>query len=213
MMTNANPARPAKFNFDTVFGASKGAATQAGTRHRSAYTAEEVEAIRQEMFAKGKAAASQEAMNVQAAALISIAQGLGTLISQFDATLEATRNDSAQLALAVGRKLAEAAIDAFPGLEVENLLGECMHKLHQEPRLVVRVNPSLVDAIRERVGPLGEKHGFSGRVVILGEPALSGSSCRIEWADGGIERDLSGTFAGLEEQVARWSASNPGEEN
>ncbi|MEQ1754643.1 MAG: FliH/SctL family protein [Micropepsaceae bacterium] len=213
MSTPAQPARPTKFNFDTVFG-SNGASTgtQAG-RPRSAYSADEVEAIRKETFAAGKASASAELAHMQAMALSSIAQTLGTLIQQFDGQISALRLESANLALAVGRKLAETALQASPQGEVVALISECMHKMHLESRLVIRVSPEIAEQITSHIQTLADRNGFSGRVIVLVEPSLSSSACRIEWADGGIEQDTSETFAAIQEQVARWQAARTGEEN
>jgi flagellar assembly protein FliH len=93
------------------------------------------------------------------------------------------------------------------------LVADCLHKLHREPRLVVRVAPNLAEALRTDIDALCAEHGFAGRVVILAEDALAGADCRIEWADGGIERDLAKTFADIEQSAERWRASTMSEEN
>lgn len=212
-MTNATPSpKPAKFNFDTVFG-SKGAPVTATTsKVRSAYSAEEVEQIRREAHAAGRQAASAEAMHAQAAALSAIAQGTHALIQQFDSQLRAMQAQSAELALAVGRKLADAVVEVAPHAEALRFISDCMHKLHQEPRLVIRVAPQTAEFIKGQIESLSEQHGFSGRVIVLPEASMSAVACRIEWADGGVEQDLEATFEAIREQVARWqqSANNEG---
>lgn len=212
-MTTPQPNRPPKFNFDTVFGAKGTNQAVPENRSRSAYSAEEVDTIRKEMLAQGKAAASAEASAVHAMALTSISQSMVAMISQFDAYLAELRTESAALALSVGKKLAESALSVLPHNETEALIAECMHKLHLEPRLVVRVSAELAEHIKSRVEPLSEGSGFAGRVIVLVEPALTGPACRVEWADGGIERDLVNTFAEIEDHMSRWRASSTGEEN
>ena len=78
MSAPAQPSRPTKFNFDTVFGSNGAPATTQANRPRSAYSADEVEAIRKEAFAAGKTTASAELAHMQTMALSSIAQTLGT---------------------------------------------------------------------------------------------------------------------------------------
>lgn len=213
MSTSAQPKTPTKFNFDTVFG-TKGAAPAAqAARARSAYSAEEVELIRKEMLAEGKAQASAELLHAHTMALSAISQSASALIRSYDTTITTLRAESAQLALVVARKLAESALAHCPHEEILALVSECMHKLHLEPRLVIRVAAEFADHIKEQVEPLSERNGFVGRVIVLVEPALSGPACRIEWADGGIEQDLAATFAMIEEHVTRWHAAQTGEEN
>lgn len=212
-MTSATPSpKPAKFNFDTVFGTKGAPAAATATKARSAYSAEEVEQIRREAHAAGKQAASAEAMHAQAAALSAIAQGTHALIQEFDNHLRTMQAQSADLALAVGRKLADAVVAVAPHAEALRFISECMHKLHQEPRLVIRVAPQTAEFIKGQIEGLSEQHGFSGRVIVLPEPAMTGVACRIEWADGGVEQDLEATFEAIREQVARWqqSANNEG---
>lgn len=201
--------RPVKYNFDTVFG-SKGAN---GAHARSSYSSDEVEAIRRDTFAQGKADTEAQAAAARAATLGAVAQGLVRMLGEFDAVVRTMRDESAALAVEVGRKLAEVALAAAPLKEVEALIAECMHKLHREPRLVVRVAPACAEELRADVDRLAAEHAFTGRVVILAEPALGPADCRIEWADGGVERDLAQTCAAIEQGYARWRASNPTEES
>ena len=205
--------QPTKFNFDNVFGTKGGATPTAAPRARSTFSAAEVETIRQEMFLQGKGDAEALSAALRAQTLGAIAQSLTIVVSQFDAAVVAMRQESAALALAVGRKLAETALAAFPMTEVEALVADCLHKLHNEPRLVIRVPADCADPIRADIDALCTQHGFDGRVIIIAEPALAGADCRVEWANGGIERDLASTFASIEQSAERWRASTSAEEN
>ena len=204
--------RPVKFNFDNVFG-SKGPAAPAAPRTRSSYSAAEVETIRGEMLAQGKSDTEAVAAAARAAALGAIAHGLTAIIGQMDATASALREESAGLALEVGRKLANAALSALPAKEVEALVADCLHRLHREPRLVVRASADCAEALRQDIEALCQEHGYAGRVIIMAESALSGADCRVEWADGGVERDLTIATTAIEECFARWRATPSVEEN
>jgi flagellar assembly protein FliH len=205
------PNRPVKFNFDTVF-ATNGAPAN-GARARSSYSAEEAETIRREALAAGKAETEAQAAAARAAALGAVAQGVVKLIAEFDGVIVALRQESASVALEVGRALAGRALAAFPLKEVEALVGDCLHKLHREPRIVVRVSADCADGLRADIDALCAAHGYTGRVVILAEPSLAGADCRVEWADGGIERDLAQTYATIEQCAEHWRVSPPSVES
>lgn len=213
MSTSKTNTRPAKYNFDTVFGASGAPASTLSSRARSVYSADEVEVIRKEAFAAGKASATAEDSHAQTMAITAISQAMSVLINQFDERIAALRGDCAHLALSIARKLAETALEIAPQNEALALIGECMHKLHMEPRLVIRVASDIADHVKASIEPMSEQHGFAGRVIVLIEPSLHATACRVEWADGGIEQDLNTTFSAIQEQVVRWQAARSGEEH
>jgi flagellar assembly protein FliH len=199
-------SRPVKFKFDNVFG-SNGAPAQQSTHARSSYSSEEVESIRKETFAQGKTDAEARSSAARAAAIGAIAQAMLRMLGEVDKAVLSSREESAEVVLHIARKIAGAALDAFPLKEVEALVGECLDKLHREPRIVVRVAEAVVEQLRADIDAMCEQHGFTGRVVVLDEKTLSGADCRIEWADGGIERDLTQIQAAIDEAAERWRAS------
>ena len=117
------------------------------------------------------------------------------------------RADAAELAAAVGQKLAHALLAATPLAEIEHVLSQCLGDLGEEPRVVVRLPDSQVDTLRERIGDLARAAGFAGQVVLLGDPALHASDVRIEWAHGGAERNVLSLQSSIDEAVARFISS------
>ena len=204
-MANQTPApRAIKYTFDTVFGDAEPVAQTQAARARSSYSADEVEKIRGETFAAGKADAEARASALKADAMKNVGSGIGGLIHAVDEMETKLRSESVDLALAIARKLAEASLNAFPMKEIEEVVTDCLHKLHREPRLVVRVSAQLSDTLQVEIHGLADRHGFAGRIVVLPEPSLSGADCRVEWAGGGLERDLETNLAAIDEAVARW---------
>src|SRR5689334_16430808 len=98
-----------KFGFDTVFD-GEGEVAYAAPRPKRLYTAEEVEALRQQAYADGErqALASMQALQAQALAGIADAavQALGTLAE----VAHSHRVGSAELALACATAIADAAL-------------------------------------------------------------------------------------------------------
>jgi len=102
------------------------------------------------------------------------------------------------LAMAIIRKL-HPALAARRGLEeIEAALAGCMEQLKSEPRLVAYVPVGLLDAMNERIGQISASRGFDGRIVLIGDEALGDSDCRIEWPDGGLERDCNRVWQDIE---------------
>jgi flagellar assembly protein FliH len=68
----------------------------------------------------------------------------------------------------------------------------------------VRVNEGLYAAVREKIDDIARAQGFGGRLVVLGEPGIAVGDCRIEWADGGVNRDTGVAERAIGEAVARY---------
>lgn len=197
-----------RFNFDTVFG-EDGEVVRAAPRQRvkTSFTPAEVEAIKQEAFAQGAQDADAAANAALAQALKIAAAQAAELLKRQDAKLAAIRAEASALALSAARRVAGHALSHNPLAEIETTLAAALHGYHGEPRLVVRLNPALAAPLQERMPKLIEAEGYMGRVVVAGDPALRGADCRIEWADGGLERDTGSIFEAIEAEIERWHAA------
>ncbi len=96
------------------------------------------------------------------------------------------------------------ALTARVGIdEIGHLIREIFSEAIQEPRLVVRVVPDLLETIQEIVAETARQSGFDGKYLVLADPALSHSDCRIDWGDGGVERAPKAILATLDAAIAR----------
>jgi flagellar assembly protein FliH len=108
------------------------------------------------------------------------------------------------VAVAVARKLAPSLIEREPFAEISALASGCFRELVAAPHIVIRVNEGLYAAAREKIDDIARAHGFAGRLVVLGEPNIAVGDCRIEWADGGVNRDAGAADRAVGEAVARY---------
>lgn len=132
-----------------------------------------------------------------------IAAAATQLLSTLDRECEIARRDAAALAIATARTLAGSLIDSRPLAEIEALVESCLGPLRTVPHLVIRLRATDADTLRERLQPLAEHAGFSGRIVVRGEENMPAGDCRIEWSDGAIIRDRGKALAEIEAAVDR----------
>jgi len=138
-----------------------------------------------------------------AAALSTISTQLTLAVRAATETPVEVTQAATDLALAILRKM-HPALSAKRGLdEVEAVLASCLEQLKNEPRLVAYVPNQLLDPLNERVSTISAARGFEGRVVLIGDPELADSDCRIEWADGGLERDTRRLWSDIEAALDR----------
>ena len=69
---------------------------------------------------------------------------------------------------------------------------------------MVRVNDALHETARARLDEIVRARGLDSRLVVLAEPDIASGDCRIEWADGGINRDSAAITAAIDEAVKRY---------
>lgn len=199
-------ATPLKFTFDTVFDVGDGGFGD-GQPTYEAYSDKEIEAIRAEARREGaeEATARERASTArhQAEALEAIAARLATIAETQGAALGRAAEDAVALTLDIARKIAPGLLRGAPLAEVEAMIREWLPQLMDEPRVVVRVDQSLLDGLRDHIDDLVAASGFAGRVVLLADAETSGADCRMEWADGGVERDTESVWRDIDACIDR----------
>jgi len=194
----------AKFTFDTEFRAGATMVSEsARLRRKKTLTVEEIETMCARAHHEGTETAqvrANEAINQSLAAMII---SLRAALDQTHAAIEQLRGDAAELALVAARKMASAALDAFPAPDVETALRQAMHQAIGEPRITLRAAPEVIAVLAPRLEAIAQSEGYEGRVLAAAEPALKGGDCRIEWRGGGSERNHAALAEALESLVNR----------
>jgi flagellar assembly protein FliH len=138
---------------------------------------------------------------------------IGERLQALGRTTEDIHYESASHAL----KIAVATVrKVLPGLarrnglaEIEALVRECLNTFYDEPRVVVRVHDKMLDPLRERVDEIAAGCGFNGKIVLFGDEHLAETDCRVEWADGGAERNLTGLYQEIGQVVEKVTGPLP----
>ncbi|HYG87610.1 MAG TPA: FliH/SctL family protein [Azospirillum sp.] len=152
--------------------------------------------------AQGRAEMEASVAALTASALDRIAAGVETLIAEREATNAARRDQPAHIALAIVRKLMPELARRGGLAEIEAMVRSCLTELIDEPRLVVRVADDTLELVREQLEGIASR-GFDAKLTIVGDATLGPGDCRIEWAEGGTERDTGRLLADIEQCAAR----------
>ncbi len=208
---NAN----SKFLFDTEFGAASVPLKKKdkepptpplvySEEHKVAFCDE----ARQAGFAEGQA----QAMEGIEASLTQILDSMNAQLQQLtqihDSQLGNLKCEAASMAFAIAGKLAPALIARQPEAEVLKMVEECLADLHDEPRIVVRASEPVCSALSEKIDRLTQSTGFQGNVILLPDDTKTDGDCRIEWADGGVDRELEDTHKKVNDIVDRFIRSS-----
>jgi flagellar assembly protein FliH len=177
-----------RFGFDTVFG-DDGRVAAAAPRPKRLYPIEEVEAMRQAAFADGErqAMASMEALQAQALAGISDAAryALPTLVE----VAHAHRVGSAELAMACGKAIADAALEAFPTEPVRAALESLAREIESAPRLVFTADPALAAGIEKVLEETAAAIGYAGQIQVRVNGDYAPAAFTLDFGDGAASFD------------------------
>ena len=204
-----------KFLFETCFDAEQSAKAKAAAAAKAAveeppaptFSESDVAAARQTAFAEGKAAGIAEAENCHAARLAGAVDALLPQLAQLAGEIaeesEARRRDSLEAALTVVRKLFPQLARGHGVEEAHAVIAQCLERVRYEPRVVIRCADADLDALRERTERGAAHSAFEGKLVFLADECLESGDLRVEWADGGAERDQKALWQEIDAVIAR----------
>lgn len=208
-------AQPARFTFDLDLGRRSTDVAPVPTVPED-LVAQLVAQAREEGYAEGQRAGEQNATTMAAQTLAAAAATLATQTAQMVAALDQAsheaQRDAVNLAASIGRKLALHLLARFPTVELDALIGECMQSLGGVPHLVVRCHPSIADNIRDIATAHMQTSGFSGRLIVMGDPDQRLGDGKLEWVDGGLVRDIGAISKDIDSKIKTYLAARSGEQ-
>lgn len=203
-----------RFLFDQEFDAHG----QAKPRARAEiFDDDDMAAARAQAFAEGEQAgmtAAATGIDANATQILDqLSVGLEGAATRFNEFSKCWRQDAAEIAVTVGMKMANRLLSEQPLAEIEAMVIDCVGQLLEEPRLVVRTSAPVAEAIADRIKDITTRTGFEGHLVILPDETMTDQDCRIEWAQGGVERSVQDTDAAIARAVDAFMAGRPATRN
>lgn len=178
-----------KFTFDTEFTGGEARPTPAArARQKQTLTTEELEGLQASARSEGENNAGVRATEALDRTIAALTIAIRAALDNSHAQVEALRAEAAELALAMAKRIAPAALAVLPAGDVEIALRQAMHQAIGEPRITLRAAPVVVEALEARLADIAHEEGYEGRVLIAADAAMTGADCRIEWRGGGAER-------------------------
>lgn len=179
----------------------------------------ELIAERTKSYDEGRRAGSEEAWaqfrtqtdQIAVKALKVIGDQLQGLFAQQTASAQQAQRDSLALAVAITGKMLPELASRHGLAEIETVVKDCVAKLVGEPKVAVRVHPSLAESVAQRLEPILEDVGFEGKLQLQPDEKLGMSDVRIDWAGGGLMRDATKLWQEVETAIAASLGIQPGQ--
>ena len=116
------------------------------------------------------------------------AQSIAPLFDNYRQMVLQLQKDVPAIALAISRKVAGNALEANAETIVSELAIRCCETMINSPELTIVVNESLADTLESKLQELAPQLPMATHVVIVRDPGMPLSDCRIEWQNGSLER-------------------------
>jgi flagellar assembly protein FliH len=197
-MNAASTKAPAKYLFDTEFGAGGRFGDLSGNARAAIADAEKTS------FRDGFEAAKKEGEQRCAAQLDKIATEMHLVVGRLAAIETQLEREAIDVASAIARQLAPALMARQPLAEIEAIVLDVLSHVRAAPHVAVRVSPDMAESAGTRLKKIAEERGFTSRLVILPDPAIASGNCLVEWADGGVSRDAAAIETRIQQAIQNY---------
>jgi flagellar assembly protein FliH len=69
--------------------------------------------------------------------------------------------------------------------------------------VVVRAHDRVIATLQTRIDGMAASCGFQGKIMLFPDDQLNDTDCRVEWADGGAERNLDDMWKQIDAALQR----------
>jgi flagellar assembly protein FliH len=195
----------AKFMFDEDFAAGEKPTITMVEHERRSKDAESI--AHRAGFEAGQAQARTEAAERIAKTLLQIADSMERIHQALTGIETKLETEAVEVAVAVAAKLAPELIAREPFTEISALATEAFRQLVTTPQIVVHIGADIYDDAKEKLEDIARRRGFDGRLLVQTDDKMESGDCRIEWADGGVNRDRAATLSAIDDMVGRYVAA------
>ncbi|MFH1157546.1 MAG: hypothetical protein V1721_01485 [Pseudomonadota bacterium] len=171
------------------------------------YTEGQMALAKTQSFALGRAEGLKDAKKLQEERLAELLQKalvVADKLAQAEDRREVEKCVSAtKLAIRIAHKLVPRFALQYALPEIEHVVVQAVEARQDEPRIAVTVPSVHLEALKTRMDALALEKGYAGKVILIADDGLPPTDCRVEWADGGMERLYERLFAQIENEFTK----------
>ena len=187
-----------KFMFDQSFDHLNGDANGQDRANKPVLLKpEQIEAMKLEAhdqgFAAGHAVAAEEELARQSGMLATLEEQMTRVLQNMALIQESQNNEIRMVVTTIMAKILPGFVARNGTDEITAMLNTVIGEMMHEPRLVVRLHEMQFDSIKAKIDEIIAKKAYAGKVIVLADTEIAQGDCRVEWADGGIERNAATT--------------------
>ena len=176
---------------------------KAPVEQEPSYSKEELDAAvkmaEEKAYEQGRAEAIGEEDKKRDLLLEDISRQLTDIFAGLDKKATEVENSALQFAIELVRKILPTLEKERAEVEVKNFMAQNFANFAGQETLSFAFNPATVTLVADSIGKLAEQNDFEGKIAVHKDDTLGPSDCRIEWKNGGVERNVSETLNKVKE--------------
>ena len=176
---------------------------KAPVEQEPSYSKEELDAAvkmaEEKAYEQGRAEAIGEEDKKRDLLLEDISRQLTDIFAGLDKKATEVENSALQFAIELVRKILPTLEKERAEVEVKNFMAQNFANFAGQETLSFAFNPATVTLVADSIGKLAEQNDFEGKIAVHKDDTLGPSDCRIEWKNGGVERNVSETLYKVKE--------------
>ncbi len=189
------------------------------------FTEEEMQAARAASFEEGRQKGAEEGRKTaweEAMASVEKQQAdtlekIASLLKEMEPFCQKVSSKAfetaTEFAFAVCKKILPALAEREGMNEIRALLEKNFQFLREEPKISIRLNPSLAEPIKKHIAQIVLKEAYPGKIAVVRDENIAPGDCRIEWKNGGLERNAQDILNQTEELLRLYGQASPDSAN
>ncbi len=150
---------------------------------------DEVRKAEEKGYERGVRQAENEAEQRREALMNEMSSKLSVILADMTTENGERENEAMQMALALVKKLLPSLAEKQAESEIRMFLTDNFPNFRREAHLSFVFNPQTVEAAAKIIAKLAEKNDFEGKISVHKDENLAPDDCRIEWENGGVEKN------------------------
>lgn len=167
-----------------------------------AEVAEKIKAAEQAAYERGLKTARVGIENTISALLENINNRLMALLADSSRAEENAEQEIFALARAVVEKLVPSLTEENAADIVKKFIGENFNNFKNEAKLSFYIHPDIISYAQETIAKLANSYDFEGKIALHKDASIDKADCRIEWENGGVERNSAELGKKIEDLLA-----------
>lgn len=176
------------------------------------YSDKDLAIAREEGVEEGKKQGANEALagieQISIDTLRSIANELSVIHSGQKQANQEISESSSTLALTIVRKIFPTLREKTALNEIKSILVEVLDRLINEPKITIKVNPSLSKDLSAKLEHEFDDGNSIENLSIIADEDVNQGDCKIEWSNGSAERNLNKLTDQIDGIIAQNSTIN-----
>jgi flagellar assembly protein FliH len=156
------------------------------------FSEEEIELARKEGvqhgFDQGLSEAKNSIQNTLIAVIDNAVGGLQALLAAEEQRTAMAQEIAITTTIGTIKKVWPHVLQQLGPSFIEATIRQSMDYNPEEPRIVVRVHDTMLETVVKSLPQLQEQQAFAGKVIVVADDSVIAGDCKVEWADGGLER-------------------------